>query len=75
MMPKNDWFHGSGQCSLTAQRGGETLSHLGEETLAGCELLLNKVIPRVIVRPVTPLLSVIEEFTDRPRATYGEYCV
>lgn len=31
MMPGNDWFHGSGRCSLTAQ--GETLPHLGEEAL------------------------------------------
>ncbi len=53
MMPKNDWFHGSGQRSLTAH--GETPPHLGEETVAGCEMLLNKVIPRVILRPVTRL--------------------
>lgn len=52
MMPKNDWFHGSGQCSLTAQ--GESRLHLGEETLAACEMLLNRVIARVIVWPVTP---------------------
>lgn len=52
MMPKNDWFHGSGQCSLAAQ--GESRLHLGEETLAACEMLLNRVIARVIVWPVTP---------------------
>lgn len=53
MMPENDWFHGSGRCSLTA-RGGGTLPHLGEETLAGCEMLVNKVIARVTVRPCQP---------------------
>lgn len=64
MMAKNDWFHGFGQCSLTAQ--GETLPHLGEEAVAGCEMLLNKVISRVTVRPVThPPPSAIEEFTAR----------
>lgn len=36
-----------------------SLPHLGEEAVAGCEMLLNKVILRVMVRPVTqspPLL-------------------
>lgn len=72
MMPKNDWFHGSGQCSLTAR--GEILPHLGEETLAGCEMLLNKVIPRVTVRPVTRHLPPPRHWgIYSPCATYGEY--
>lgn len=62
MMPKNDWFRGSGRCSLTVE--AQPLPHLGEETLAGCEMELNKVIPKVVVRPVTFLpYLVIEEFT------------
>lgn len=77
VIPKNDWFHGSGQCSPTAQ--GETLPHLGEEALAGREMLLNKVVPGVMVRPVTPTQththSTVKECTARPRDTYGEYWV
>lgn len=37
------------------QRGGKTLPHLGEDTVAGCEMKLNKVTPTVIARPVTHL--------------------
>ena len=54
------------ELSDSAGGGGGTLPHLGEEALAGCEMLLNKVIPRVIVRPVTchpPTTTPFEEFT------------
>lgn len=37
------------------QRRGTTLPHLGEDTVAGCEMKLNKVTPTVIARPVTHL--------------------
>lgn len=37
------------------QRGGTGGTHLGGQTLAGCEMEPNKVAPKVIVRPVTPL--------------------
>lgn len=39
---------------LSDSAGGGTLPHLGEETLAGCEMLVNKVIARVTVRPCQP---------------------
>lgn len=67
---------------LSDSAGGGTLPHLGEETLAGCEMLVNKVIARVTVRPCQPPphphpppLFVIEEFTAGPRATYEKYRV
>lgn len=47
------------------QRRGTTLPHLGEDTLAGCEMKLNKVTPTVIARPVTHLPPAIEEFKAR----------
>lgn len=56
------------------QRGGKTLPHLGEDTVAGCEMKLNKVTPTVIARPVTPLILLPLPLTG-PCAMYEEYCI
>lgn len=56
------------------QRRGRLCHTWEKKTLAGCEMLLNKVIPRVILRPVTHFPR-HRGFIAWPRATYGEYCV
>lgn len=69
-----EWLASWIRTVLSDSAGGETVPHLGEETLAGCEMLPNKVILRVIVRPVTRPPP-IEKFTALPRDTYKEYWV
>lgn len=56
---------------------GGALPHLGEETLAGCEMLLNKVTPRVIVGDLSPVSLPVKRriYSPGPRVIHMENIV
>lgn len=48
MMPKNDWFCGVGKWALT--RSGKSCHTWEKKTLAACEILVNRVTRKVMIR-------------------------